>query len=61
MSSIPKLLGRENYNEWAFAVENFLVLEGLSKCIDAESTEVDTTLIGKAKVKLILMIDPSLY
>ena len=31
--NVPKLKGRENFAEWSFAVENFLVLEGLSKCI----------------------------
>ena len=27
--SVPKLKGRENYSEWCFAAENFLVLEGM--------------------------------
>uniref|UniRef100_A0A1Y1N677 DUF4219 domain-containing protein n=1 Tax=Photinus pyralis TaxID=7054 RepID=A0A1Y1N677_PHOPY len=59
LTSVPKLLGRENYDEWSFAVENVFVLEGLSKCMDG--TEEDTTLNMKAKAKLILTIDPSLF
>lgn len=31
--NVPKLKGRENYEDWAFVVKNFLVLEGLSECI----------------------------
>lgn len=57
--SVPKLLGRENYDEWAFAVENVFVIEGLDKCIDG--SEKDTSRIANAKAKLILTIDPSLF
>ncbi|XP_074042702.1 uncharacterized protein [Leptinotarsa decemlineata] len=49
--------GRENYSDWVFAIENFLVLEGLSKCISEVVVEDD----AKAKAKLVLTIDPSLY
>ncbi|KAK9685718.1 hypothetical protein QE152_g37725 [Popillia japonica] len=59
ISSVPKLVGRENYDDWAFAVENFLILEGLSKCIDG--TETDTDKILKAKAKLVLTLDASLF
>nr|CAI5825264.1 unnamed protein product [Callosobruchus analis] len=59
MPSVPKLLGRDNYEEWAFAVENFFVLEGLSKCIDG--TETDAGTIAKAKAKLVLTLDASLF
>lgn len=58
ISSVPKLVGRENY-EWYFVVENVFVLEGLSNCLSG--SENDTVLIEKAKAKLILTIDPSLY
>ena len=57
LANVPKLKGRENYNEWAFATENMLVLEGLSKCIFT----VDEANDAKAKARLILTIDPSLY
>lgn len=59
LSSVPKLLERENYGDWSFAVENFLVLEGLTKCIDG--TEMDPVLVAKAKAKLVLTLDPSIY
>ncbi|KAG5880917.1 hypothetical protein JTB14_035138 [Gonioctena quinquepunctata] len=54
--NVPKLKGRENFAEWSFAVENFLVLEGLSRCI----TEVIADHDAKAKTTIIL-IDSSLY
>ncbi|XP_026729562.1 uncharacterized protein LOC113495153 [Trichoplusia ni] len=57
ISSIPKLKGRENYEDWAFAVENFLILEGVQQCIKSEGDTNDL----KAKAKIILTIDPSLY
>lgn len=59
LSSIPKLHGRENYEEWCFAMENFLILEGLNKCI--EGTETDSVQIAKCKAKIVLAVDPSLY
>lgn len=59
ISSVPKLIGRENYDTWCFAVENLLVLEGLQKAI--EGTETDSVQVAKAKAKLVLTIDPSLY
>lgn len=59
LNSVQKLVGRENYDEWSFAMENILILEGLSKCVDG--TETDAVLIAKAKAKLVLTIDPSLY
>lgn len=59
--NVPKLKGRENYDEWAFAAENFLVLEGLAKSIvnapEASEMEEDR----KIKAKLILTVDPSLF
>lgn len=59
LSGVPKLTGRDNYDEWSFAVENFLILEGLDKCLSG--AEPDTTLQNKARAKLVLTIDPSLY
>ena len=63
MVNVPKLKGRENYAEWCFAVENFLVLDGMLKCIKPEpgQPEVGATDDAKTKAKLILMIDPSIY
>lgn len=59
MSSVPKLVGRENYAEWCFAMENFFVLEGFSDCLFGKQT--DTVMVAKAKAKLILTLDPSIY
>lgn len=67
--SVPKLKGRENYEEWAFAAENFLILEGLSKSIEetvdtreaTTSTPEQAAEDAKARAKLILTIDPKLY
>lgn len=65
--NVPKLRGRENYDEWVFAAENFLILEGMMKCIKTEQDESGTEVIvsaaddAKTKAKLILTIDSSLY
>ncbi|CAF4953454.1 unnamed protein product [Pieris macdunnoughi] len=57
IASIAKLRGRENYEDWAFAVENYLVLEGVQQCITTEDDPND----AKAKAKIVLTIDPSLF
>lgn len=65
--NVPKLRGRENYDEWVFAAENFLILEGMMKCIkpetDADGKEVIVSEADDArtKAKLILTIDSALY
>lgn len=61
LSNVPKLKGRENYHEWAFAAENLLVLEGTANLIKAESASDAAAEDAKTKAKLILTIDPSLY
>jgi hypothetical protein len=56
--NVPKLRGRENYDDWAFAVENFLILEG----VDLSSEQaLDEQNDRKARAKMIMTIDPSLY
>ncbi|XP_048525813.1 uncharacterized protein LOC125505644 [Dendroctonus ponderosae] len=59
LNSVLNLIGRESYKDWCFAMENVFILEGLTKCVDG--SETDTVLIPKAKAKLVLTIDPSLY
>lgn len=59
LGSVPRLLGRENYADWCYAIENVFILEGLSKCLD--NTETDTVLQAKAKAKIILTLDTSIY
>ena len=63
LASVSKLKGRENYSEWAFAAENFLVLEGMSDCIKSETVPKEIGAAGdvKTKAKLILTIDSLLY
>lgn len=56
--NVPKLKGRENYDDWAFAVENFLILEGVDL---STKNALDEQSDKKARAKMILTIDPSLY
>lgn len=61
--SVPKLKGRENYSEWCFAAENYLVLEGTLNSIKCEESKpaVSAEIDAKTRAKLILTIDPSIY
>ncbi|CAH2099257.1 unnamed protein product [Euphydryas editha] len=61
--NVPKLKGRENFDEWAFAVENFLILEGvdINKEDDKHGGNTASVDEQKAKAKLVMTIDPSLY
>lgn len=60
--SVPKLRGRENYSEWSFAAENFLILEGMAKCIKPEPGAIpEAADDARTKAKLILTVDPSIY
>ncbi|KAF9797324.1 hypothetical protein SFRURICE_006306 [Spodoptera frugiperda] len=59
---IPKLKGRENYEDWCFAMQNVLVLENMACAITTplpvSPTASQTT--EDAKAKLVSTIDPSL-
>ncbi|CAF4890073.1 unnamed protein product [Pieris macdunnoughi] len=57
--NVPKLKGRENFDDWAFAARNFLILEGID--IDAILEDLSDAEDRKAKAKLIMTIDPKLY
>ncbi|CAH2088470.1 unnamed protein product [Euphydryas editha] len=63
MVNVPKLRGRENYNELCFAAENFLVLEGTLGFIKPELGQAPVGAVDDAKTraKLILTINPSIY
>lgn len=65
LANIPKLKGRENYDDWCFAAENVLVLEGIADAIKAAlpSSATPTQIADdlKAKAKPILTIDATLY
>lgn len=57
--AIDKLIGRENFCTWKFAVKTYLEHEELLDCI--LGTEKDAKKISKAKTKIILLLDPSNY
>lgn len=60
--TVPKLKGRENYSEWAFAAENYLILENMLHCIKPDADKkIEVADDAKTKAKLILTIHPSLY
>lgn len=61
ITNVPKLKGRDNFDDWAFAVENLLVLEGADKYLKQEVTEATAEADAKARAKMILTIDSSLF
>lgn len=62
IASVPKLKGRENYDEWSFAAENLLVLDGMASYIKPPAGfEIKPAEDAKTRAKLILTIDPTLY
>lgn len=65
LQSVPKLKGRDNYDEWSFAAQNMLVLEGMAQYIKPNAGALETDKKPqddeKTKAKLILTIDPGLY
>lgn len=61
-STIEKLVGRENYNTWKFAVQSYLEHEELWDTIEPEAGYVfDAKKDKKARSKLILLLDPINY
>lgn len=54
----PETKGQRQYDDLAFAVENFLILESINIAKSANLSEKDDR---KAKAKMVLTIDPSLY
>lgn len=64
LSNVPKLKGRENYDDWAFAVQNLLVLEDTDKYLKQEAVTTDaaqSVADARGRAKLILTIDASLF
>lgn len=62
MGTIEKLVGRENYQSWKFAVKNYLEHEELWNEIEPMSGYVsDSKKNTKARSKIILLIDPVNY
>lgn len=59
---IDRLLGRENYSTWKFAVQTYLQHEDLWECVIPTGTgTVDSKRDLKAKSKIILLVDPINY
>lgn len=56
LPSIEKLVGRENFSTWKFAVKTYLEHEELIDCLDGK--EKCEKKISKAKTKIILLLDP---
>lgn len=56
---IERLKGRDNYDDWKFAVQAYFEHEGLWKCV--LGTETDADKLTKAKSRIILLIEPSNY
>lgn len=61
LPAIDKLIGRENYNTWSFAVKTYLQHENLWDCVDPEGEDEDAQHILKARSKIILLVHPSNY
>src|ERR1700744_6566174 len=61
LPAIDKLLGRDNYNTWSFAVKTYLEHENLWECVNPAGEDNDAQRIVKAKSKIILLIHPSNY
>lgn len=56
---IDRLVGRDNYASWKFAVQAYFELEDLWGCVTGTNT--DSVKETKAKSKLILLLDPMIY
>ncbi|CAH2001960.1 unnamed protein product [Acanthoscelides obtectus] len=62
LANVPKLKGRENFEDWAFAIENLLVLEGAEQFIKQEGTDAEARLLdARTRAKLALTVDSSLF
>lgn len=59
---IEKLMGRENYSSWKFAMQAYLECDDLWGCITGEAAYIaDQKKINKAKAKIILSTDKQNY
>lgn len=57
--TIQKLIGRDNFSTWKFAMEAYLQHEELWECLKSDTC--DSKKDTKARTKIILLIDPQLY
>jgi len=56
---IDRLVGRDNYASWKFAVQAYFELDDLWSCVIGTNTDKNKE--TKAKSKLILLLDPIIY
>lgn len=56
---IDRLVGRDNYASWKFAVQAYFELDDLWSCVTGTNTDQKKEI--KAKSKLILLLDPIIY
>ena len=62
LGHIEKLVGRENYSSWKFAMQAYLECDDLWGCITGEATYLaDQKKMNKAKAKIILSMDKQNY
>jgi len=58
---IEKLRGSENYHTWQFAMKSVLEFEELDGTIAEVNTETDVTKVKKARARIVVSVDESLY
>ncbi|KAJ0169236.1 hypothetical protein K1T71_015266 [Dendrolimus kikuchii] len=61
LALIERLIGRDNFASWRFAVKTYLQHEELWDCVEGKSDSVDTKRDTKARSKIILLVDPVNY
>ncbi|KAG5894314.1 hypothetical protein JTB14_015554 [Gonioctena quinquepunctata] len=49
-ASVPKLKGCKNYDDWTYAVENYLILDGLKGCIDGTVADAVRSQPGEGRM-----------
>lgn len=60
--SVEKLIGRDNYNSWKFAMQALLELEDLWGCITGDENYMnDAKKVTRARSKIILLVEPLNY
>lgn len=59
--SVKKLTGSENYHTWQYAMSNVLEFHGLATCIVDPLTETDAEKLSKAKCRIVIALDESVY
>ncbi|GBP89744.1 hypothetical protein EVAR_42865_1 [Eumeta japonica] len=59
--NMPNPKEHENYDDWAFATSNYLLLEGIDLENIPDAAVINETETKKAKAKLVMTIDLSLY